>query len=274
MGRPSEKRLKISELATLCETTRDALLHYERKGLLRPAFQDENGYRYYELEQYFQVDMIKSFRKMGLSLGEIFAIQQELSPERQLATMKHQKEYYLQEMGRIKNHIENLNYSEEMIKKYSSEPIDEPRIVFRDAEKLVVWEMEERDKNSNMWINETAQMVKYCKEQGITPMQPLGGIIEHEDLINKDFYYKYTTFRTIDETVEKRSVTRPAGKYVTLLHRGLYGKQKEAFEIVMKYISENHLEAVGDGYGEIVMGNLTFMEEAKYLVLYSIQIKE
>ena len=39
--------------------------------ILRPAYIDENGYRYYSLEQYFIFDIIINMRKLGIPLKEI-----------------------------------------------------------------------------------------------------------------------------------------------------------------------------------------------------------
>lgn len=40
---------KISEFAALCGLSRDTLLHYDRIGILKPAFVAPSGYRYYTL---------------------------------------------------------------------------------------------------------------------------------------------------------------------------------------------------------------------------------
>ena len=37
---------KISEFAGLCGRSRDTLLHYDRIGILKPAFVAPSGYRY------------------------------------------------------------------------------------------------------------------------------------------------------------------------------------------------------------------------------------
>ena len=37
--------LKSGQFAKLCRTTKETLRHYERVGVLRPALQEENGYK-------------------------------------------------------------------------------------------------------------------------------------------------------------------------------------------------------------------------------------
>lgn len=64
-------RLKVSEFARLCRTTRDTLLHYDRRGLLKPRHVGENGYRYYGVEQYWEFDRISLLKESGLDLARI-----------------------------------------------------------------------------------------------------------------------------------------------------------------------------------------------------------
>lgn len=65
------KLLKIGEFAKLCRTTKDTILHYEKKGLLKPIFIDINNYRYYDIYQFFVFDRIKFLQDAGYSLDDI-----------------------------------------------------------------------------------------------------------------------------------------------------------------------------------------------------------
>ena len=60
MKNPSEKSeyglFTIGEMARLCRTTKDALYFYERKGLIKPYFIDDNGYRYYDLTNFYDLE--------------------------------------------------------------------------------------------------------------------------------------------------------------------------------------------------------------------------
>lgn len=61
----------VSEFAQLCGTTKDTLIHYDEKGLLKPAVTGENKYRYYSSRQYYFFRLIKSLQEAGFSLDEI-----------------------------------------------------------------------------------------------------------------------------------------------------------------------------------------------------------
>ena len=63
--------LKTGEFARLCRTTKETLLHYDRKGLLKPRYVADNGYRWYGAEQFFHFDLISLLKESGCSLEEI-----------------------------------------------------------------------------------------------------------------------------------------------------------------------------------------------------------
>lgn len=67
--------LKIGDFAQLNDISVQALRHYEKVGLLRPARVDEqSGYRYYHINQSGIVDSIQYLKQFGFSLRDIVEI--------------------------------------------------------------------------------------------------------------------------------------------------------------------------------------------------------
>ena len=62
---------KIGEFSVLSKTTIKTLRYYEKEGLLKPSFVDENGYRYYETNKLIELSKIISLRQIGFSISEI-----------------------------------------------------------------------------------------------------------------------------------------------------------------------------------------------------------
>ena len=64
--------LKIGEFAWLGQVTVETLRHYDRLGLLRPAYLDPiTDYRYYTLDQLPRLNRILALKDLGLSLEDI-----------------------------------------------------------------------------------------------------------------------------------------------------------------------------------------------------------
>ena len=63
--------LTSGAFAALCGTTKETLRHYKDVGLLLPAHQGDNGYFYYDVEQFYDFYAISIFRQTGTPLEEI-----------------------------------------------------------------------------------------------------------------------------------------------------------------------------------------------------------
>lgn len=72
MNKHDHGLFQIGEVAKILGVTRKAILVYEDKGLLTPAFKDEkSGFRYYTADNMTQIRSIRSLQALGLSLKEV-----------------------------------------------------------------------------------------------------------------------------------------------------------------------------------------------------------
>ena len=71
MGINKTELFTPGELAALFNISKQALLFYNRHNLLVPEYIAENGYRYYSLKQYFQLEIIVNLRKLDFSINDI-----------------------------------------------------------------------------------------------------------------------------------------------------------------------------------------------------------
>lgn len=63
---------QIGEFAQACGVTRRTVLHYESKGLIAPAYINKaTGYRYYDLNALSRMMLALTLKEAGLSLGDI-----------------------------------------------------------------------------------------------------------------------------------------------------------------------------------------------------------
>ena len=73
MNAAMSRRYTSGQFARLCHTTKETLFHYDRLGLLRPLSRGENDYRYYDVRQFLQFDMITLFKECGTPLKDMRA---------------------------------------------------------------------------------------------------------------------------------------------------------------------------------------------------------
>ena len=66
------KYLSIGQMGKLNNLSVQTLRHYEKVGILKPSYiNEETGYRYYSMKDFNTIDLIKQCKAMGLSLEEI-----------------------------------------------------------------------------------------------------------------------------------------------------------------------------------------------------------
>ena len=66
------KELSIGQMARLNGLSEQMLRLYDKAGLFSPMYRDaENGYRYYDIRQSAQLDMIQHMKALGMSLKDI-----------------------------------------------------------------------------------------------------------------------------------------------------------------------------------------------------------
>ena len=63
--------LTSGSFAALCGATKETLRHYKDISLLSPAHQGDNGYFYYDVEQFYDFYAISIFRQTGTPLEEV-----------------------------------------------------------------------------------------------------------------------------------------------------------------------------------------------------------
>lgn len=105
------KYYRIGEFARMCGISVELLKYYDRKGLLRPAFRDESGIRYYadfqfvHLAEYYQLNQLGISLQNAKSLRESGSLADCLS---QLTLAQTKIEHEIQEKQEILRHLSDL----------------------------------------------------------------------------------------------------------------------------------------------------------------------
>lgn len=83
--------LTSGAFTVLCGTTKETLRHYKDVGLLLPAHQGDNGYFYYDVEQFYDFYAISIFRQTGTPLEEIRRCLQGQNTAKTLELLREQR---------------------------------------------------------------------------------------------------------------------------------------------------------------------------------------
>ena len=74
--------LTVTELANRSGATPHAVRYYTRMGLLRPARNPDNGYRFYEYREVGWLHFIQQAKRLGYTLNEIREIMQDAEQDK------------------------------------------------------------------------------------------------------------------------------------------------------------------------------------------------
>lgn len=275
-----ELYITTGQFAKLCGTTKETLFHYDRTGILKPAYVGENGYRYYTAVQFYDFDLIQTMKYTGSSLEDIRKCFQnfdtgyflEIFREKQCQIREKQKE------------LEELSvFMEEMIQ-MTEEALgaryDVPRIEHGEKEYLLVTDFACAEGDS---INASARLlgehIRKCENHGIRNHASVGSIILKE-MMEAEEEKESFLFTKIPESIyeeghfkEEDLYEKPEGDFVVIMHKGPYGSVRDSLEKLMEFTRKEHLAIVGDCYVYDMLSYLAGAGEEDYVVKIKVPVK-
>ena len=204
----------ISEFAKLRDININSLRYYEKLGLLKPAFIDENnGYRYYSSEQVSILNKIILCIQLGIPLKEMVGF---LDEDGNLESQKLLEQGRIVAQKRIQEMQNNLDYIEYSLKNIEENKgfVTTPGRYKRDFEerKIMITEFYTGSDiyETKKFLAEISKIYKYAQKRGMFPILPAGQILK----IKEDGSMKFCFFlEVLNCEQEEKVFTIPAGTY-------------------------------------------------------------
>lgn len=156
---------KIGEFSTLNHITIKTLRYYDEIGLLKPSIVDKyTGYRYYSNNQINDINNIKYYKELGLSLEEI----KDLLNNNNKNVLNNKKNDITKQIIELNNQLNRLNNIIENNKKIELIPYINKPIV---CKKITL-------KNKNDYFLEIDKVKKEIIEAGYTPIDRIISYLE------------------------------------------------------------------------------------------------
>ena len=115
------------EFARMAHVTIRTIRYYDKKGLLKPSFINESGYRMYSDEDFLKLQKILSLKYLGFSLNEIGNMTIHDTSADILKSLKMQ-------IGLVHKKMENLEQMEKALQNTTDSGGDEPDRLDRHSE--------------------------------------------------------------------------------------------------------------------------------------------
>lgn len=262
------------EFAKLCHTTKETLFHYDEIGLLKPAMVNNNGYRYYLSQQYFEFDFIKVLQESHMSLKEIKLFKDQKNSESFISILKEKNQELEKDKKRIEDMQCRIQQTIAMTKYGLNTKHGEPFFIECDEEHLLTIKLPHKPVNDQELVSCISEHLEYCREHHLCEELPLGTIVKKENIYQniyiEDLYYVVLD-RFIDDS---RYCYKPQGLYAIILHEGYYDTIDESFEVLLKYIKENDYEVCSDAYEYEIHNYFTVENPEQYLISLSMKIQK
>lgn len=265
--------LNSGEFARLCHTTKDTLLHYDRKGVFRPSFVSENGYRRYSIEQYFEFDLISLLRSTGSSLEDVKFFQEQNDVRERLTILKERATLLDRErrlLARRENKLrrlielaeEALNSEHDVI--HFEEHADEYVRIFPVT----------KEKMSN--IAGSVESYSSCLTSedlyGCGLEAPLGVLVPEESVSAGECQMSYLFFSSSKE-FEEDKIKMPAGLYATMFHNDIVTGHISKFSQMVGELRQTGWRACGHACMFDQMSSFLHGTGHSYLAKYMVRVE-
>lgn len=238
----------IGEVSKIKEITIKSLRYYHSEGILIPKHIDKiTGYRYYSIDQFIYIDIIKTCRMLDCSINEIKEIFKERDTEKLLKFLELKKIEAKERINKMREVIKNIDTLDSLIK-FSREKVKDKNVKLEKLEKRYIIKSPCKEAGNLKEVIYYSYLDKEIKEKDIIPGEERG-IIYNLDLennlipefvFNKIIYNEdYLKINNKDIKYENIDIL-PEGKYLTAIYNS--EDVDENRKNIISYAKENNFE--------------------------------
>ena len=238
-----ENGLSTGAFAKLCGTTKETLRHYKDINLLSPVYQGENGYFYYDPEQFYDFYAILIFRQTGTPLEEIRRCLKCQSTSETMALLKEQR-------TRLEKERQKLEQMDFVLSQTIGNlelgllPNMVPQTGWFEEENLLALPAGELEGLMSPSYGESEMLrivlercQQLCREYGLETDYQLGAVHQlGKQCSQAAISHLYTRIKKVSDC--PYYMKKPAGNYVYLCCRGRWDIS-EGYAVLNHYIEKN-----------------------------------
>lgn len=271
----NSETFKIGELSKFFNICVDSIRYYEKVGILNPIRNEENNYRYYSIEDFRRLALIREMLGLGFSTDEIKSFVTERNVEKTKASLISELNVIEQQLKTLeyskKNLLNRLNTIIETEERFDNERINELHFPKRGA--IMV-------KNSNI----PDIMVDYYLVQFMNDNKQYVGTIGLCDCYTLDlpgsnpdslYYRTKNVFFYSDKFKNKEcNYFLPEGLYLSIIYRGPLSKTKQLLPSMFEYAKKKQYEITGEPIEFCYIDEYETSYEDEYLIELQLPVKK
>lgn len=256
--------ITIGAMAKINGVSDQTLRLYDKMKLLQPSeINSETGYRYYNIKQCAQLDMIQYMKALGMNLVQIKDCFEEKDIKRFRQILEEQKknlENQILEMHHAKKAIER---SIEGYKRYESAP-EENTVILEYLKERRIFCYDTKINCYSYDMDYYEHILRSLKKNYVLHHLPISYFCNVGSILRKEFFQRKELWATevflfVEDDFESEDgiETIPEGMYLCTYCYG-FNKEEESLRLLMEYIYEYNYEVKGDCISEVLIEFPTF----------------
>ena len=253
------KYLSSKEFADLCGITKNTLIWYEKKGLLKPRYIGENGYRYYSREQFYDIDLVKSLKWVDKSLDECRDYIANRSEENFLSMLMEQQTILEKKIAFLSRQKSIVDRSMQDFLSMKSRLSIYPKLVMLPEMYFLVKKIDDVSPKGYIEALNELFVIFHSSLQtyGSAPSMLNGAIVSYENLMAGEYSRpEFLTLKINAPIPIDACRTTEKGYYATCFHMGSVERIAETYDMLKSFIDE---------MGFIITGNSQENDMVNYL---------
>ncbi|MGL5757188.1 MAG: MerR family transcriptional regulator [Paraclostridium sp.] len=250
------KYLSIGQMAKLNNISVQTLRHYEKVELLKPSYiNSDTGYRYYSMNDFNTIDLIKQCKAMGMSLEEIKEVTNNYtSLESIVEILGNQKKIISEKIKELENIKNKIEYMKDTLSFSLDKGINQVCIKYNEERKFIKYNY--KDRYTDEFEIHLRKVLLEVERDYENVKAEITFTTSYENLKeNGDVVYKNVMINLGEdiEFTDEKIIVIPKGNYLTMYFDDAYRDAGKYYDVIMNYIKENNIETIGDFHEIYIM---------------------
>jgi len=273
------KYFSIGEMSKLHKISIQTLRYYDQIDLFKPVYVDkESNYRYYSIDQFSQLDIIKYLKYLGIPLKEIKS-KLEKNNEEILNLLSNKIDMVNDKIKELELIKKVLQTKKETIERgLKVEEVEKIHRKYMQKRSILSMEYEE-----GLSIKDTIELTRHqianILEENISVFYGgVSGLVSMKKVIeNKEVIYE-NSFVTVEKDLfnseaQKHITEIPSGEFICMTYKGRYTENYKHFKRLIDYVEYKRIPVEDYIYEIPIIDPLSTNNEKEFLTEIQVLVK-
>ena len=264
----------IGETAKIHHISKQTLIFYDKKGLLKPyEVNSETGYRYYSLDEFAVLDIIIFLKDIGVSLDDIKMYLSNRNIEKVEEFLNEQRNVVNEKIEKLKAVRTKIDSALSVYEDYKDyENKKGPFIKEKKEEHYLFLPVKEPYDDAQIDLS-LKKLLLFVEQQDYLADYSMGTVVKKDDLKKGDLR-NTGTFIIINKALRSKYYRKmPKGSYATIYHYGAYENLKDSYDKLLSFIKTKGYIIDGDAFEYLIFDIFVVQNKKDFVTELSIKIK-